>query len=71
MDDRAPETLGERAISFSFAFHIVATDCRSWFTRPIHSSYHALAPMVFQSAWYSPRYPMDRRDRAPSEQEFR
>ena len=34
MDERAPETLGERATSFSFAFHILATSPRSWATRP-------------------------------------
>ena len=55
MEERAPETLGESATSFSFAFHIVATSPRSWATRPIHSSYQALAPMVFHRAWYSPR----------------
>jgi hypothetical protein len=71
MEERAPETLGERATSFSLAFHIRATSCRSWETRPIHSSYQALAPMVFQRAWYSPRYPMERRESAPSEQELR
>jgi hypothetical protein len=55
MDESAPDTLGERAISFSLAFHIRATAPLSWPMRPIHSSYQALAPMVFQSAWYSPR----------------
>ena len=37
----------------------------------IRVTYQALAPLVLQSAWYSPRYPMERRDRAPSEQELR
>ena len=55
MDESAPLTLGVSAISDSRAFHMVATDCLSWPRRPIHSSYQALAPMVFQRAWYSPR----------------
>jgi hypothetical protein len=69
-DESAAETLGVSAISFSRAFHMRATWPRSSAILPSHSSYHAEAPMVFQSAWYSPRYPIERRESAPREHEF-